>query len=143
MKLLTLWEPWATAIALGLKKYETRHWATNYRGDLAIHSAKRKIDEATIEFFKKEYLDYKTLIEKADKNRGHIVVFCDLKDCLVMNEKLISEQSNLELAFGNWKPGRFAWQLESFVNPFAPIPYRGSQGLIDVPNSIAEEKYVF
>lgn len=39
MKALTLTQPWATLIALGAKKIETRSWATNYRGPLAIHAA--------------------------------------------------------------------------------------------------------
>jgi len=40
MKAISLWEPWATAIAIGAKKIETRSWATSYRGPLAIHAAK-------------------------------------------------------------------------------------------------------
>jgi len=41
MKALSLWQPWASAIALGSKRIETRGWATSYRGPLAIHAAKR------------------------------------------------------------------------------------------------------
>lgn len=41
MKALTLWQPWASLIALGVKTIETRGWSTNYRGPLAIHAAKR------------------------------------------------------------------------------------------------------
>jgi hypothetical protein len=44
MKIFTLWQPWATFIALNLKQFETRHWGTSYRGKLAIHAAKRPID---------------------------------------------------------------------------------------------------
>lgn len=40
MKVLTLHQPYATAIALGHKRYETRSWWTSYRGPLAIHAAK-------------------------------------------------------------------------------------------------------
>lgn len=40
-RVLTLWQPWASLIALGLKQYETRSWDVNYRGKLAIHAAKR------------------------------------------------------------------------------------------------------
>ena len=43
MKALTLYQPYATAIALGLKKYETRSWATSYRGPLAIHTSVKKL----------------------------------------------------------------------------------------------------
>lgn len=41
MKTLTLWQPWATLVALLVKLVETRSWATSYRGPVAIHAAKR------------------------------------------------------------------------------------------------------
>ena len=44
MKALTLWQPWASLVALGLKTIETRGWRTNYRGPLLIHAAKRSPD---------------------------------------------------------------------------------------------------
>jgi hypothetical protein len=40
-KALSLWQPHAQAIALGIKPYETRGWKTDYRGPLAIHAAKK------------------------------------------------------------------------------------------------------
>lgn len=40
MKALTLTQPWASLVALGAKKIETRSWKTAYRGPLAIHAAK-------------------------------------------------------------------------------------------------------
>ena len=41
MKALTIWQPWASLIAGGAKQYETRSWATQYRGPIAIHAAAR------------------------------------------------------------------------------------------------------
>lgn len=40
MKALTLTQPWATLVAIGAKRYETRSWSTTYRGEIAIHAAK-------------------------------------------------------------------------------------------------------
>ena len=40
MKALTLTQPWATLVAIGAKRIETRSWRTSYRGPLAIHAAK-------------------------------------------------------------------------------------------------------
>ena len=40
MKVLTLTQPWATLVAIGAKRIETRSWSTKYRGPLAIHAAK-------------------------------------------------------------------------------------------------------
>lgn len=38
MKAITIWQPYASLIAAGLKEYETRSWPTRYRGPIAIHS---------------------------------------------------------------------------------------------------------
>lgn len=38
MKALTLHQPWASLVALGVKTIETRSWGTSYRGPLAIHA---------------------------------------------------------------------------------------------------------
>ncbi len=40
MRALTLHQPWASLIALGVKTIETRSWSTSYRGPLAIHAGK-------------------------------------------------------------------------------------------------------
>ncbi|WP_318249340.1 ASCH domain-containing protein [Paenibacillus sp. alder61] len=41
MRCITIRQPWATLIAIGEKRLETRGWKTNYRGELAIHAGKR------------------------------------------------------------------------------------------------------
>lgn len=40
MNALTLMQPWATLVAIGAKRIETRSWATRYRGPSAIHAAR-------------------------------------------------------------------------------------------------------
>ena len=42
MKALTLYQPWATLVAIGAKKIETRSWPTKYRGTIAIHAGLNK-----------------------------------------------------------------------------------------------------
>lgn len=42
MKALTLHQPWASLIAVGAKRIETRSWSTEYRGRLIVHAAARK-----------------------------------------------------------------------------------------------------
>lgn len=41
MKMLTLRQPWPMLIALGVKTIETRTFATEFRGPIAIHAAKK------------------------------------------------------------------------------------------------------
>jgi hypothetical protein len=40
VKALTLTQPWATLVAIGAKRFETRSWRTSHTGPLAIHAAK-------------------------------------------------------------------------------------------------------
>lgn len=42
IKALTIRQPWAQLIALGVKTIETRSWSTRYRGPLAIHAAAKR-----------------------------------------------------------------------------------------------------
>ena len=42
MKAISFWQPWASLMAEGAKKIETRKWRTHYRGDIVICAAKRE-----------------------------------------------------------------------------------------------------
>ena len=42
MKVLSLLQPWASLVVMGIKTVETRSWSTNYRGSLLIHAGLRK-----------------------------------------------------------------------------------------------------
>lgn len=42
MKAISVKQPWASLIALGIKTIECRSWKTNYRGDLLICSSQSK-----------------------------------------------------------------------------------------------------
>jgi hypothetical protein len=41
-----------------------------------------------------------------------------------------------EYAFGNYEPGRFAWVLRDVERLAEPVPFKGSQGIFDVPEHL-------
>ena len=41
MKTLTIKQPWASLIAMGIKDIENRTWPTKYRGTILIHAGKK------------------------------------------------------------------------------------------------------
>lgn len=43
MKALTIRQPWASLIALGVKTIETRSWATKHRGPVLIHAGAKAV----------------------------------------------------------------------------------------------------
>ncbi len=139
MKIISLWEPWASFVARGYKKWETRHWPTSYRGPLAIHAAKTKeaIDEAGLKLveagIKKSMFDPDPFpMGDGDWPFGCIVAVCTLADCKWTNDVKPSVQ---EKALGNYTHGRFAWILED-VRRVKPLPHRGMQGMVNLPKEI-------
>lgn len=131
MKAISLWQPWASAIAVGLKAIETRSWPTPYRGLIAIHAAKRWTSEE-MEFLE----DLKEVWPEAYQKLpaampfGAIVAVAQLFDCRRIEHD--TQVSDLERALGNYCPGRFAWTFGCVVPLVTPIAYRGMQGLFDV-----------
>lgn len=147
MKGLTLYQPWASLVATGAKKIETRNWATKYRGPVAIHASVNKTYAAQ---HCGDPLMRQALggLSPFDLPRGAIVAVANLVG-LVSTEILdrhdrtwawTSPQgrryefvlTDQERTFGDYSSGRYAWLLAD-VRPLAhPIPYRGTHRLWDV-----------
>jgi len=150
MRAISLWQPWATAIAVGAKRIETRDWATSYRGPLAIHAARRLV--------RSELLMHRSMPTwRAALNFppnvmlegwlpfGSIVATARLVDCVltqkVSSEILDAQRSRpggyypdwhwVERDMGNYTPGRWAWILEDVRPIEIPIPHVGRQGFFE------------
>ena len=125
IKAISLWQPWAEAMRLGLKRNETRSWPTSYRGWLAIHAAKRKPDAVPARF--------------GTVALGAVVCITRLVNC-VRTENVVNGLSEEEESWGDYSAGRWAWQTESLISLPEPIPLRGHQGLFDweLPEEIAK-----
>lgn len=150
MRILSLWQPWASLIALEMKQYETRSWGTDYREKLLIHATKRLVNQdelAAISYASIGHLSWDK-ISGINYPLGCVVAIVDLTDCRMMESRYstiseqtyayINEQSPLELAVGNWQPGRYAWKLENIIALSNPIPWKGAQGLRDAPSELVE-----
>lgn len=137
-KIITIWQPWASAIAFELKQNETRSWGTKYRGPLLIHAAKRIPSVGETRHLRDHVGTLFSLDMLAD-HFGCIVAIADLCDCIKMTESLIKMQTPDELAWGDWRPGGFAWRLENVRALQTPIPWRGQQGLRPAPQEVMEK----
>jgi len=133
IKAISLWQPWATLVAIRAKQFETRSWPTNYRGPLAIHAAQRWTREqrelCETEPFKSALTGYLPF--------GRIVAVCNLVDCCTTDSIAAFGISPNELAFGDWTHGRFAWEL-TLVRQIQPIPCTGRQGFFTVEISVPQ-----
>jgi activating signal cointegrator 1 len=132
MRAITVQQPWATLIAIGAKRIETRSWATAYRGPLAIHAG---LNTENIEYFFEA--PFRALLEAAgirgvsDLPLGVVVATARLVDCIETSliERYVRPFSAQERAFGNYEPQRFGWLLEGVQRVDPPIKARGKQGL--------------
>lgn len=130
---LSLYQPWASLVAIGAKQYETRSWATKYRGRLAIHAGREFGWDQGVLLTQEPF---RSVLRRAGINipsqlpRGVILATCTVADC-VRTEDIVDQLSDEERAFGDYSPGRYAWQLEDMRLLPTPIPARGHQRLWD------------
>lgn len=150
MRALSLTQPYATLIAVGAKRIETRSWSTTYRGPIAIHASKgwpRWAKDACLEE------PFRSVLERAghihvngskltlEMEVGAIVAIARLYT-VARTENIALDvtdpkQAN-ERAFGDYTSGRFGWFLNG-IRRVEPIPCKGALGLWTVPAEIAEQ----
>jgi len=152
MKAISLWQPWATAIALGAKTVETRSWYTPYRGPLAIHAAKRCIRQELIHLScMSNWTGALADLLQGDSiftlPFGAIVATCELAECrptgdftnAELDEARFPKASAVyrtyfwtERGMGDFSLGRYGWVLKNIEALPEPIPWRGEQGFFNV-----------
>lgn len=135
MKVLSLLQPWATLVILGVKQYEVRSWKTGHRGPLLIHASARKPSRRERLFFEKaeyfkdyienmDYLPYGALIGKVELEAIYETTW------LVQNlETHPLHNWQREFAFDDYSPRRFAWKLAHAQKLAYGLPVKGSLGL--------------
>ena len=133
MKAISLWQPWASAMALGLKQNETRSWPTAYRGDLVICSTKRPLDHDGLAVARENGIPLGGLVF------GFALCVVELYECsLTATLKWHNQISEQETALGDYTPGRFAWLTRNCRRLETPVPVIGRQGFWILPPETIE-----
>ena len=134
IRALTIWQPWASLMCLGIKRIETRGWATRYRGPLVIHAAKRMVQDPRLE----DLLVIRG-IRLADLPTGALLGLCDLVDCRLMTPHVIDhlrQNDPHEYLCGDYQPGRYMWLTQNMRPLKEPVAIKGRQGLWKVKHDI-------
>lgn len=136
MKAITIIQPWATLIAIGAKQYETRSWPTKHRGEIAIHAGKKSDNEACKEPEIRAALEwYGYTVDNLPT--GAVVATAKLTNCLksldTWTDGYELEGNRLvyspEYEFGDFTPGRYAWEMSDVKLLNEPISAKGQQRL--------------
>lgn len=148
MRALSLWQPHAIALGLGLKLYETRGWQLRPADigiPIAIHAAKKKFREQDYswEYFK----EVRARLRAADVplwrlDYGKVVCIVEFTACV----RPATVRGNIGQAefWGDFsdvgEDGRERWCFKSRLLRLIPEAQRpeivGRQGFFDVPNEL-------
>ena len=136
VKAITLTTPWAAAIPLGLKRWETRSWPCNYRGPIAIHAAKTFPSDARA--FAHARAGVLPSLPFLRLHLGCVLAVADLVRCVATRDLALFKDGPLgyelteqEMEWGDFRPGRFAFELQNIRPLSAPTWAKGQLGLWD------------
>lgn len=167
IKAISLWQPWASLMAWGIKKVETRDWQRSYRGPLLIHASKKwsplqeefcqdDLVRALLKPFVKDWrrLD---LAFPLGKLVGKVELLEIIPTMLVGTSYTMATKgpelyeddarppkptvviNKVEEKLGDYSPGRFAWVTRAAMWFKYPPPYMGSVGLFDVKTEVVAD----
>jgi hypothetical protein len=141
MRAITIRQPYASLIAAGIKRLETRSWTTSYRGPLLIHAAQapaswpsRHSDRA-LKIAKEHNLLMPT---------GAIVGIATLQNVIYQDDfardaDLARMVTPLEREMGHFYPGWFAWWLTFAYRLKKPIRCAGNINLWTPRQSVLDK----
>ena len=146
---MTLWQPWASLIVYGIKRFEGRMWNSGYRGPLWIHSGAKEPNAEEI----KEVEDfYREMFEKERKKNpkkyknspgpvfpkryptSSLVGIVDVQDVWTKNEygqrlpKYLKRESSNDFVFVLRNPKHLP----------IPIKCKGSKEIYEIPKDRAQ-----
>ena len=133
IKAISVWQPWASLIASGAKRYETRSWETSYRGSLLICSSLSRKGLDSLKEIRSEAKKFALpdpIPEVFFYPLGTAVCVADLT-FIYLTAALNQYLCAAERILGDFSPGRYAWKLDN-VQAIEPFPVKGKQGLFDV-----------
>lgn len=142
MKVISIWNPWATLIVHNHKSIETRSWLApkSLIGErIGIASTKAIRPDQRLEVgrqeFAKHYVDTGLTLDSSGfadigkMQNGYLLGSVLLHSCDVITEEDLYDISEEEQAFGWYSPGRYAWRLRQPLILDPPVAVRGSQGI--------------
>lgn len=135
MRVLTVWQPFASLIVNGCKTFETRTWAPPkmFIGERIAISAASKFTKEQQDFcYEPNFAQYYSgtgLPDLSDLDRAVVLGSVCLHSVERMEIETFDEVSAEERAYGNWRYGNYAWRLTQPRIYDYPVPVRGMQGL--------------
>jgi hypothetical protein len=139
---ISLTQPWATLMAMGWKRIETRSWSTNFRGWIAIHAAMGFPPAARALCAREPFAETLFLCGHAGRDhlpRGQILAVVEVVGCRRASHVGVHA---LELAFGDYSTGRWCFLTAGVRRLREPLIVKGAQRIWRLPAPITEAELV-
>jgi hypothetical protein len=143
IRALSITQPFATLITLGVKTIETRSYPTHHRGVIALHASKGWSRDDVLLCFQpgfRESLQAARVRTPEDVPRGVVLGIARLVDCGEIHvfgdgpkwrnrRGVWVPVSDYEARFGFYAAGRYAWVFQDVRRFVEPVPAKGALGL--------------
>jgi hypothetical protein len=142
MKALTILQPWAQLIIAGKKLFETRSWQTAHRGPLVIHAGSKFTSRQYA--LVSETASFSTALHAFKSCNwalplGKALGVVNLVNCVPTDAAKVLISGTDEEHFGDFRPGRWAWELHVLKVFDKPVPIAGHLGLWECPVGLLPE----
>src|ERR1035437_387769 len=129
---LSVRQPWADLIVLGVKDVENRSFRIQHRGPLLIHASMTFEEEQGFTNREAKAMMRAGLGHPFDYEPigGAIVGIVDVADCVTRHSS-------------EYFTGRYGWVLRNSKRLRQPIPWKGAVGLFRVPAKVLKRKRFF
>lgn len=139
LRALSLLQPWASAVVLLFKEYETRSWETDKIGPFFLHASKGVKPEDRTRFLDMFCPGYTPAAPGSRKEyplpTAAIIGLVTLIKCErteIVQERLTMAANYREMILGDYSDNRYAWQLAKVIQFDKPVPYTGALGFWDL-----------
>jgi hypothetical protein len=137
LKALSVLQPWATLLLAGAKRFETRGWHTAHRGPLAVHAG-RRLSRAARALCRREpvagLLRRAGCLDPDRLPRGVVLGTVELVGCTRVEDLEPGVLTDAERALGDFRPGRWAWELRNPCLLAVPLAAHGWLGVFTLPD---------
>lgn len=142
MKVISVWNPYASLLAHGHKLTETKGMPAPKAligTRIGIASTKIIKPEQRAPFkdpkFARYYYETNLPRQIEELPNGFLLGTVLLHSCDIITEEDLEEVTEEEQLYGWWTPGRYAWRCRDPQPLAVPVPVKGAQGIWNLPDA--------
>lgn len=143
MRVISVWQPYASLLVHGHKLVETRGFPApkaliGQRIGIASTKIVRPEQRAAMKdpVFARYYFETNLPRDIEELPNGYLLGTVLLHSCEPITEEDLEDVTEEEKLYGWWQEGRYAWRVREPESFDEPVPVRGAQGIWTLPDAV-------